>query len=92
VDLHGEQQAAAPQTSLRERLLQRCDKLTARELDVLERLLQGLSYDGIAADLGLSVASVKTYRTRAFQRLDLHFKSELFASFLPTGLTRQPLG
>jgi DNA-binding CsgD family transcriptional regulator len=76
-------QAQAPATAVRERLQARCAALTARELDVLERLLQGLSYDGIAADLGLSVASVKTYRARAFARLGLHFKSELFAAFLP---------
>jgi DNA-binding NarL/FixJ family response regulator len=46
---------------------------------VLQRLLDGLTYDGIAADLGLSVASVKTYRARAFERLGIHFRSQLFA-------------
>lgn len=59
----------------------RCPALTARELDVCERLLRGWSHDGIAADLGLSVATVKTYRARAFERLGLHFRSELFARF-----------
>jgi DNA-binding NarL/FixJ family response regulator len=58
-----------------------CAGLTARELDVCERLLRGWSHDGVAADLGLSVATVKTYRTRAFRRLGLHFRSELFARF-----------
>jgi DNA-binding CsgD family transcriptional regulator len=76
-------QTQTPFTAVRDRLLARCPSLTARELDVLERLLQGLSYDGIAADLGLSVASVKTYRARAFARLGLHFKSQLFAAFMP---------
>lgn len=66
----------------RERLLAQAPSLTPRELDVLQRLLQGLTYDGIAADLGLSVATVKTYRARAFERLDIHFKHELFARFL----------
>ncbi len=61
----------------------RCPALTERELDVCERLLRGWSYDGIAADLGLSLATVKTYRARAFERLGMHFKSELFAAFLP---------
>jgi len=61
-------------------LRQRCPALTERELDVCERLLRGWSYDGIAADLGLSQATVKTYRARAFERLGLHFKSELFAA------------
>jgi DNA-binding CsgD family transcriptional regulator len=58
-----------------------CPALTPRELDVCERLLRGLSHDGIAADLGLSVPTVKTYRARAFERLGLHFRSELFAKF-----------
>lgn len=58
-----------------------CPSLTERELDVCERLLRGLSHDGVAADLGLSVATVKTYRARAFARLGLHFRSQLFARF-----------
>lgn len=70
---------------LRAALRARCAELTERELDVCERLLRGLSYDGIAADLGLSTATVKTYRARAFERLGLHFKSELFAAFVPRG-------
>jgi DNA-binding NarL/FixJ family response regulator len=83
---HVEFVAATPQAAadpgLRARLHARCPRLTARELDVLERLLGGMTYDGIAADLGLSVATVKTYRQRAFGRLDMHFRSQLFASVL----------
>ena len=67
---------------LRETLRRRHETMPARELDVCARLLQGLSYDGIAADLDLSVATVKTYRRRAFERMGLHFKSELFAAFV----------
>lgn len=69
--------AASP----RERLHRHCPALTPRELDVCERLLRGWSYDGVAADMGLSVATVKTYRARAFERLGIHFRSELFARF-----------
>jgi DNA-binding CsgD family transcriptional regulator len=67
---------------LRQALQHRHADMPPRELDVCVRLLQGLSYDGIAADLGLSVATVKTYRRRAFERMGLHFKSELFAAFV----------
>ncbi len=74
---------AADAPSPRAVLQARCPALTDRELDVCERLLRGWSYDGIAADLGLSLATVKTYRARAFERLGMHFKSELFAAFLP---------
>ncbi|MET0333736.1 MAG: LuxR C-terminal-related transcriptional regulator [Rhizobacter sp.] len=69
-------------TQLRAALQRRHADMPPRELDVCARLLQGLSYDGIAADLGLSVATVKTYRRRAFERMGLHFKSELFAAFV----------
>lgn len=70
--------AMPPRAALR----QRCAALTERELDVLERLLRGMTYDGIAADTGLSVATVKTYRMRAFERLGIHSRSQLFASFV----------
>lgn len=53
--------------------------LTARELEVCVRLLRGMSQDGIAADLSIGLPTVKTYRNRAFARLGIHFKSELFA-------------
>lgn len=74
---------AAAAVDARQALSLRCPALTERELDVCERLLRGWSYDGIAADLGLSLATVKTYRARAFARLGMHFKSELFAALLP---------
>ncbi|MCK6401360.1 MAG: LuxR C-terminal-related transcriptional regulator [Sphaerotilus natans subsp. sulfidivorans] len=74
---HAPASAADP----RQRLLQACAALTPRELDVCERLLRGWSHDGIAADLGLTLSTVKTYRARAFERLGLHFRSELFARF-----------
>ncbi len=70
-----------PAPTRRAALRAACAELTERELDVCERLLQGWSHEGVAADLGLSVATVKTYRSRAFARLGLHFRSELFARF-----------
>lgn len=66
--------------------------LTPRELEVCVRLLRGMTYDGIAADLGLGLPSVKTYRNRAFDRLGIHFRNELFALLLrapAAPLTRQ---
>ncbi len=53
--------------------------LTPRELEVCARLLTGMTQEGIALDLGLGLPTVKTYRNRAFGRLGIHFKSELFA-------------
>ena len=73
----------AAATGPRATLQAHCPALTGRELDICERLLRGWTYDGIAADLGLSIATVKTYRARAFDRLGMHCKSELFAAFMP---------
>lgn len=55
-----------------------CPRLTPRELDVCAGLLMGRTYDGIAASLGLSVATVKTYRARAYDKLGINFRSQLF--------------
>lgn len=68
-----------PAATMRDRLMRHHPALTERELDVLELLLRGLTYDGIAAQLGLGVGTVKTYRARAFERLGIHFKNQLFA-------------
>lgn len=67
---------------LRMRLVRLQAALTDRELDVCARLLQGMTHEGIASDLGLSVPTVKTYRNRAFARLGIHFRNELFARVL----------
>ncbi|HEY9066579.1 MAG TPA: LuxR C-terminal-related transcriptional regulator [Burkholderiaceae bacterium] len=62
-----------------QRLRHLCPQLTERELAVCERLLRGLTFDGIAADLQISVPTAKTYRNRAFERLRIHHRNELFA-------------
>ena len=75
---------AQPEPPLRiaERLRLLHPDLTTREIDVCVRLLQGMTQEGIAVDLGLSVPTVKTYRNRAFARLGIHFRNELFALML----------
>lgn len=78
----GAPDAASPEDLHRRQLLALCPALTARELDVCERLLRGMTQEGVAADLGLSLPTVKTYRNRAFARLGIHFRSELSALLL----------
>ncbi|NMG74999.1 helix-turn-helix transcriptional regulator [Aromatoleum diolicum] len=56
--------------------------LTGRERDVCDRILKGWTHEGIAADLQVSPATVKTYRDRAFERLGIHHRNELFALIL----------
>ncbi|MEO6030458.1 MAG: helix-turn-helix transcriptional regulator [Burkholderiaceae bacterium] len=53
--------------------------LPRREREVCQRLLRGWTHDGIAADLKLAPTTVKTYRDRAFERLGIHHRNELFA-------------
>ncbi|MBL0419381.1 LuxR family transcriptional regulator [Ramlibacter sp. AW1] len=60
-------------------------ELTQREREVCERLLKGWTHDGIAADLGLTPATVRTYRDRAFQRIGVRSRHELFARFSQAG-------
>lgn len=79
IQLLGRVERGAPADDSRALLRAHCPTLTQRELEVCERLLRGWTYDGIAADLGLSPTSVKTYRARAFDRLGIHFRNELFA-------------
>jgi len=76
------EEASATMPTTRERLLALQPALTPREIEVCTRLLQGMTYDGIASDLGLGLPSVKTYRNRAFDRLGIHFRNELFALLL----------
>ena len=82
-------EASSEQASQAQRLLALQPALTPRELEVCVRLLRGMTYDGIAADLGLSLPSVKTYRNRAFDRLGIHFRNELFALMLRAPTTLQ---
>lgn len=65
-----------------ERLRRLCPALSEREIQVCERLLRGWTFEGIAADMRLSVTTVKTYRNRAFGRLDIHFRNQLFGLVL----------
>ncbi len=80
----------APPPTVRGKLLALNPALTGRELDVCERLLRGMTQEGIAADLRLSVPTVKTYRARAFARLGIHYRNELFARLLHPWVREHP--
>lgn len=70
-------QMASTLKSSSESLMSICPDLTPREVEVCDRLLRGMTYDGIAHDLGLAPTSIKTYRARAFDRLGIRFRNEL---------------
>lgn len=70
---------------LAERLRAICPDMPTRESEVCVRLALGLTQDGIAVDLGISPSTVKTYRNRAFGRLGINFRNELFGRLLSAG-------
>jgi DNA-binding CsgD family transcriptional regulator len=56
--------------------------LPRREAEVCARILYGLSSVGIALDLTVSEETVKTYRKRAYQRLNIGSERELLTWYL----------
>jgi DNA-binding CsgD family transcriptional regulator len=53
--------------------------LSRRELAVAARVLAGMTSEGIAADLGIGLQSVLTYRKRAYAKLGVCGQRELFS-------------
>lgn len=75
-------QEKSQQKDLKQQLLKYQPLLTSQEVEVCSRILKGMSYIGIAADLNLKESTIKTYRNRAFEKLGINFKNQLFALFL----------
>jgi DNA-binding CsgD family transcriptional regulator len=61
-----------------------CTELPAREAEVCSRILFGLTSAGIAVDLDVCENTVKTYRKRAYQRLNIGSERELTMWYLRT--------
>jgi DNA-binding NarL/FixJ family response regulator len=53
--------------------------LTAREKEIVAGLVDGLSYKMIAANLGITVATIKTHAKNIYRKLQVHSKSEIVA-------------
>jgi DNA-binding NarL/FixJ family response regulator len=62
-------------------------RLTRRESEVLCLLGRGLAIKQVAAQLGLSVSSVNTYRTRIFDKMGLRTNAELIRYVLERELS-----
>ena len=63
--------------------------LTARERQVLERLALSMTYEEAAADLGLSVNTVRTYVRAIYDKLDVATRTEAVIAALERGLLRR---
>jgi len=62
------------------------DKLTARERQVLQYIVQGKSNKEIAATLGLSVNTVSVHRANLMQALGIHRTADLVVYAIKKGL------
>lgn len=59
-----------------------CPQLTVREREVVQRILDGATTERIAEDLKIRPTTVITYRTRAYEKLGVSSRRELFATVL----------
>ena len=57
--------------------------LTGRESQVLHYLSQGLSYKLVAAELGISLETVRTHIKRIYEKLQVHSVTEAISRYRP---------
>ena len=57
------------------------DALSSRELEVLQALSKGHTYKQIAADLSISLGTVRTYIQRIYEKLHVHSHAEAVMKF-----------
>ncbi len=57
------------------------ETLSDRELEVLQALSKGHTYKQIAADLGISLGTVRTYIQRIYEKLHVHSHAEAIMKF-----------
>ena len=69
---------------------ERTHGLTARELEVLQLICDGMSNREIAARLGLSVNTISVHRTNIMNTLGVHKAAELVVYALQHGLVNLP--
>lgn len=59
------------------------DKLTTREQEIMQLLIQGNSYKMIAAQLNIALETVRTHIKRIYEKLHVHSASEAIAKIFP---------
>lgn len=62
-------------------------ELSEREREVLKALVRGLAYKQVAAELDLSIDTVRTYIRRIYTKLRVHSATEAVARAVREGLT-----
>lgn len=79
--------SAAPQMMYDEEIAQRIQRLSRREREVFDGVLQGLLNKQIAAQLGISESTVKSARRTLLDRMRAETSLELIAMALRAGVT-----
>ncbi len=69
-------------TSVSDDIDQLCSLLTQRERQVILRILDGVTVEQIAGELELKPTTVITYRSRAYEKLGISSRRELFSAVL----------
>lgn len=64
------------------------ERLTLRQREVLQLIVEGATTKDIAKTLGISVKTVETHRTQLMERLDIHDVAGLVRYAIKTGLVR----
>lgn len=82
--------AAAPPGSTRPPVA--LEALTARELEVLRLIAQGMSNRAIASELFLGEATIKTHVARVLQKLGLETRAEAIVAAYESGLIKPRAG
>ena len=67
------------------------EQLSPREHEVFSSLAVGQSITRIAADMGLSVKTVSTYRARILEKMGMRSNADITAYALRLGLDRRPV-
>ena len=61
----------------------RPEDLTPREQEILQLLMKGFSYKMIAAELTVSIETIRTHIKRIYEKLHVHSASEAIAKIFP---------
>ncbi len=76
-------------SSYQEEAIDRYERLSHREQEVLKAVAQGYTNQQVANQLYLSVKTVETYKARIMEKLNLHSRAELVRFALQRGLLTQ---
>ncbi len=64
--------------------------LTAREMDILHGLVDGLTYKGLAQTYEISIDTVRSHIKKLYEKMDVHSRNEAVALALRHGLRPRP--